>query len=162
MIPATRQPMAALPFAVWTDVAVRTGEMLVASAQVIGHRTRRIVAAGHSPGHGDRREFTRMGLEKVEAAGESLLAMGEQILTTNTQMWSRAWQDSLAAASAWLACGSSRTLPQIMERQFEVVHAVARSARSVERLSDATAHLIGQGLRPIHARATANARRLGM
>jgi hypothetical protein len=154
------QPVASMPFAVWTDVALRTGEMLVASAQVIGHRTQRIVAAGHSPGQRDRREFVRMGLEKVEAAGESLWSMGQQLIATNTQLWTRAWQDGLAAATAWMAFGSSRTLPQFMERQFEVAHALARSARSVEGLSDAAAHLVGQGLKPIHARATANARRL--
>ena len=158
----SRQPMAALPFAVWTDVALRTSEMLVASGQVIGHRTRRIVAAGHSPGPRDRREFTRMGLEKVEAAGESFWAMGQQLLATNTQMWSRAWHDAVAAGSAWLSYSGSRTLPQLMERQFELVHAVSRSARSAVRVSDAAAHLVGKGLQPIHSRATANARRLGI
>jgi len=162
MIARSPQPIASLPLAVWTDVALRTSEMLVASAQVIGHRTRRIVAAGHSPGQRDRREFVRMGFEKVEAAGESLWAMGQQVAATHTQVWNRAWQDGIAAVTAWVAFGSSRTMPQLVERQFEVAHALARSARSVERLSDAAAHLVGQGLKPIHARATANAKRLGI
>ena len=34
------------PFLVWTDLAWKTGEMMLASAQVIGHRTTRMVAAG--------------------------------------------------------------------------------------------------------------------
>ncbi|HEX6364045.1 MAG TPA: polyhydroxyalkanoate granule-associated phasin [Albitalea sp.] len=157
----TRQPLASLPFALWTDVALRTSEMLVASAQVIGHRTRRIAAAGHSPGLRDRREFARMGFEKVEAAGESLWAMGQHVLMANTQVWTRAWQDAVASTTAWMSCSGSRTLPQLLERQLEVAQALSQSARSAARLSDAAAHLVDKGLKPIHARATANARRLG-
>jgi hypothetical protein len=74
-----------------------------------------------------------MGLEKVEAAGESFWAMGQQLLAGNAQMWTRAWQDAVAAATAWMAYSGSRTLPQLMERQFELAHAVSQSARSAAR-----------------------------
>jgi hypothetical protein len=158
----SRPPIAALPFAVWTDVALRTSEMLIASAQVIGHRTQRIARAGHSPGLRDRREFARMGIEKVEAAGESALAMSSQMLVMNAQAWTRAWQDGIAAASAWMSYGGSCTLPQLVERQLQLAQAVSASAHSAARLSDVTANVVGKGLAPIHARATANAKRLGI
>jgi hypothetical protein len=153
--------MTAFPFAVWTDLALRTGEMLLASGQVIGHRTKRIAAAGHSPGLRDRREFTLMGLEKLEAAGESWWAMGQHLATMNWQLVARAWQDAMAAGMAWMAFGNSRTLPQLMQRQFDLSRSWTQAAQSAGRLSDTTARMAGKGLKPIHARATANARRLG-
>jgi len=110
-------PPAALPFMLWTDLALRTGEMLAASAQVIGHRTGRMATAGPSPSARDRKEFTRMGLEKVEAANESALAMSRQLATAQMQAGFRFWNDMLRLSSA--------------------------------------------GLKPIHSRATANAKRLG-
>jgi hypothetical protein len=152
--------MAGFPYMVWNDLALRTGEMLVASAQVIGHRTHRMAKAGHNPGLRDRREFTRMGLEKLEAAGESWWAMGQQLATMNWQLVMRAWQDVAAAGMAWLAFGSSRTLPQVMQRQLALTRTLAQSAQSASRLSHATARVAGKGLKPIHMRATANAKRL--
>ena len=56
------------PFLIWTDLALKTGEMMLASAQVIGHRTGLMAAAGPKPSKRDRREFTLMGQEKIEAA----------------------------------------------------------------------------------------------
>jgi hypothetical protein len=41
----------------------------------------------------------------------------------------RAWQDVAAAGMAWLAFGSSRTLPQVMQRQLALTrHAGAVGA----------------------------------
>ena len=55
------------PFLLWTDLAWKTGEMMMASAEVIGHRANRMAAAGPAPSLRDRREFTRMGQEKIAA-----------------------------------------------------------------------------------------------
>ena len=155
------QPMAAFPFTVWNDLALRSAEMLTASAQVIGHRTHRMATAGHSPGLRDRREFARMGLEKVEAAGESLWAMGQHMATMNWQLVLRAWQDAMAAGMAWIAFGDSRSLPQLMQGQLALGRTMSQSMRSASQVSEATARLMGKGLQPIHSRATANAKRLG-
>ena len=58
------------PFLAWTDLAWKIGEMSMASAQVIAHRTTRMAAAGPIPNASDRQEFRRMGQEKIEAATE--------------------------------------------------------------------------------------------
>ncbi|HEX6706101.1 MAG TPA: polyhydroxyalkanoate granule-associated phasin [Albitalea sp.] len=155
-----RHPVATMPLALWNDIALRTGEMMVASAQVIAHRTGRMAAAGHSPSLRDRREFTRMGLEKVEAAGESLWAMGQHLTAMNMQLAMKAWQDMVAAGTAWMSLAGSRSLPQAMRRHGELARTVSASAKSASRLSDATARVARQGLKPIHSRATANAKRL--
>ncbi len=149
------------PFKTWNDLALRTAEMLVASAQVIGHRTARMARAGPSPNARDRREFTRMGTEKIAAASESALAMGKHLATMNSQASVRAWQDWAAASTAWAALATSLTLPQALERQAALVGHLARTAQSAARASQAAAHLGRRGLAPVHARATANARRLG-
>jgi hypothetical protein len=156
-----RHPVATMPLMLWNELALNTGEMLTASAQVIAHRTGRMATAGHSPSLRDRREFTRMGVEKVEAAGESLFAMGQHVTQMNAQLALKAWQDALAAGTAWMAVASSRTLPQMMQRQAKLAKTVSASANSASRLSDATARMAKQGLKPIHSRATANAKRLG-
>jgi hypothetical protein len=152
---------AALPFALWADLALRTGEMFAASAAVIAHRTGRMARAGHAPNLRDRREFSRMGLEKMEAAGESLWAMGQHHTAAQVQLAMRAWKDMSAASDAWAGLVGSRTLPQWMAGQATLTRTLSQSAHSASRLSDATARMASKGLKPIHARATANARRLG-
>ena len=135
--------------------------MLAASAQVIAHRTGRIAQAGHAPGLRDRREFARMGLEKVEAAGESLWAIGQHLTAAHAKLAMRTWTDMAAAGNAWLGLVGSRTLPQWMAGHASMARTLSQSARSATQLSDATARMASKGLKPIHARATANARRLG-
>ena len=68
------------PFFAWNELAMKTGEMMLASAQVIQHRTGRLVTAGPNPSLRDRREFTLMGQEKVEAIAESTQAMAMQMM----------------------------------------------------------------------------------
>jgi len=149
------------PFTLWTDLALKTGEMLAASAQVITHRTSRMVSAGTSPNARDRKEFTRMGLEKVEAAGESAWAMAQQMSRTQMELGIKAWQDMAHAGVAWMSVAGSRSLPQALAKQSHLVKSVARSAQSAQRLSDATARVTSRGLKPVHRKATANAKRLG-
>jgi hypothetical protein len=63
------------PFLIWTGLALKTSEMMLASVQVIGHRAGRIAAPGPKPSARDRREFTLMGQERIEATAESAQAM---------------------------------------------------------------------------------------
>ena len=97
------------PFMLWSDLATKTLEMMLASAQVIGHRTGRMALAGPVPNARDRREFALMGQEKIEAGAQSAQAMVAHIMT----------------------------------------------------MSQNATKLAHRGLKPIHAKATANARRLG-
>lgn len=154
-------PPAALPFMMWNNLALQTAEMLVASAQVIAHRTGRMARAGHSPSLRDRREFTRMGAEKVEAANESLWAMGRQMTQMNAALGVKAWQDMMNAGAACMSLATSTDIAQAMKRQAELARTVAGSAKSASALSGAIARVSSGGLKPIHSRATANAKRLG-
>lgn len=79
----SRTPSFSNPFLVWTHLAWRTSEMMLASAQVLHHRTVRMAAVGVAPSGCDRREFVLMGQEKIEAGVESAGAMAAQKMRMN-------------------------------------------------------------------------------
>lgn len=99
--------------------AIRAAELAVAVPQVVAHRLARMATAGPWPGARDRREFSRMGSEKVAAFHESWSAM-----------WLNAWRAQMQFAMAML---QGWWWP---------------------------ARIVDQGLKPVHRRAVANARRL--
>lgn len=153
--------LSANPFLVWTDLAFKTSEMLLASAQVIGHRTSRMALAGPSPSARDRKEFTLMAQEKVEAVAESTQAMTFRMLSVNQQISIMAFKQMLSGASGFAALAGSRTMLQSGRRQAEFAgETMARSAAIAAHLSGSMAHLASHGLKPIHSRATGNAKRL--
>lgn len=104
------------PYTLWWQLSLRTWEMLLASAQVIGLRSARIAQAGASPNARDRREFSRMVSEKGQAAQRSALAMMTQLPGTWTQSWLRTWQAGLMPVHR-AATANSRRLTKIEVRR---------------------------------------------
>lgn len=155
-------PAAALfnPALLWADFAMKTTEMLISSGQVIGARVDQMARAGATPNARDRKEFARMGSEKVRAATESSLAMAARLQSMNGNLWLRAWQQWFGGATALMSLGASKTWGQAVQRQGAVYRSMARSADTASQLSNATARLAHSGLAPVHRAATANARRL--
>lgn len=149
------------PFLIWADLALKTGEIMLASAQVIAHRTARMAAAGSKPSSRDRREFALMGQEKIGAATKSAQGIAAHMLTVDPFLVARAVQQSLAGAAAMMSLAGSRTASQAIARQARLAHVMARSVRTASRISASSARLAHRGLKPIHSRATANAKRLG-
>ena len=133
---------------IWTDAA-RTGlqfwETLAASARDIAHRMPMIDAGMRNPWTADHVELTGMVTEKATAfakAGDSLAAD----MAAMQGLWFQAMQD------AW-SLGTAGRLPS-----------AKRVAASNDRAMRLAAGMIGAGgraLTPIHAKATANAKRLG-
>jgi len=148
------------PFLAWGELAWRGLEMSLASGEVIAHRTARMAAAGPLPGARDRREFTLMGQEKMEAATESATAIGTHLMRMNLEFGSKLARLMLANTAALMSVATSRNAGQLMARQAEFARTVTRSMTTAAALSDSTARLVGHGMAPVHARATANARRL--
>ena len=149
-----------LPFMLWCDLAAKTQEMMLASAQVIAHRTSRMAGAGLAPGARDRREFALMGQEKIEAGAESAQAMTAQLMSMSQPWGLLAWRHMLQSSAAFMALAGSRTPGQIIARQATLARAVGRSAVSLAGASKDAARIAQRGLKPIHAKATANAKRL--
>jgi hypothetical protein len=149
------------PFTLWTGLALKTGEMMMASAQVIGHRTARIASAGAAPSPHDRREFRLMGQEKLEAATESAQAIATHMFSLNRQIGVLAFEQIMAGATGAMSLAASSTVAQSAKVQARLMSdTVSNSTHAASRLADSVARIAQHGLKPIHSRATANAKRL--
>ena len=155
----SRIPSFPNPFVLWTSVAWKTGEMMLASAQVIHHRVGRMAAG--APSARDRRELALMGQEKIEAGVESAAAIAAHMVTMNPLLGARAVKHMMSGAAAVMSLAASRTAGQAMGRHAKLVRTMTQSAATNAQLSGAAARLAQRGLKPIHSRATANAKRLG-
>ncbi len=133
---------------IWADAAqtgMRMWETMAASAVVIDKRMPMIDAGMRNPFTADHDELTGMVTEKAQAfakAGDSLA----QDMAAMQGLWLQVVQD------AW-AMGTSGRVPSA--RQM-----TARGDRAL-RLTDSMIGAGGRALAPIHAKATANAKRLG-
>lgn len=143
----------------WADVALTTSEMLVSSNSVIRIRTLRMAEHGMLPDASDMREMRLMSDEKLAAAGESGSAIASQLHATHANLVQGAEQ-WLLSASALMALATSATPAQAVRRSEAFVNATTRAAATITRLSSAGARITRRGLKPIHAKATSNARRL--
>ena len=101
-----------------------------------------------------------MGQEKVEASAESARAMAAHMMTMNLNRGVHAFSQMMNATTAFMSLAANRTPAQFVARQARLAETVARSAITAADLSTSTARLAKRGLKPIHSRATANARRL--
>lgn len=158
---SSSRAVAFTPIAAWLALITKTSEMLVASAEVIGHRTGRMLLSGPLPGPSDQREFELMSSEKIAAAMDSSQAMASHMVSLNMRLWRQMFTAQMGAATAMASLATSRTPTQAFERQVHLVRAINRTTVSAERLSHSAARLVHRGLAPIHSRAVANAKRLG-
>ena len=149
------------PFMLWGDLATKTLEMMLASAQVIAHRTCRMALAGPAPNARDRREFALMGLEKIEAGAQSAQAMAAHMVSMSQPWDALAFRHLLRNSAAFMSLASSRTPSQWISRQEALARALGQSAVRMADVSKDATKLAHRGLKPIHAKATTNARRLG-
>jgi len=124
-------------------LGTQASELLLAAPQVVAHRLGRMALAGPRPSARDRREFQRMGAEKLAAFGEACQAMALQTIKSNQQL----------AAALMRSTG-----PGAASRGIFAQAPLARAAADWQK---AVLDILGQGLRPVHRRAVANARRLG-
>jgi len=67
-------------------LAIQAFELSIAAPQVIAYRLARLALAGLSPSARDRREFARMGTEKIAAFYESWNAMYLALLRANLSL----------------------------------------------------------------------------
>lgn len=150
----------ASPLLPWLDLALETQEMLLSSGAVIGMRTGRIARAGFAPSAADLAEFHLMGHEKFAAARESGLAMAKQWHSSQLALAGKALQQWAQGAAAFFSMAGSLTPAQVAARGNAFVQTAADTATMAGQLSGVAARIARQGLKPIHAAATSNARRL--
>jgi hypothetical protein len=148
------------PLMLWADVAVKTSEMLLSAGSVIRIRTERMARAGLAPSESDLAEFQLMGQEKLAAASEAGAAMANQWHTTLFGLPNRAVRHLLGGGVALFSLATSVTADQAVTHAEALGNATTRSAAAVSQLTSASARIVQRGLKPIHAKATSNARRL--
>jgi hypothetical protein len=144
----------------WADMALKTHEMLLSSGSVIQMRTERMAKAGLTPSPADLAEFQLMGDEKLAAAGEAGAAMARQWHSSHVSLTSRALQQWFLSAGAFLSMAGSITPAQAAVRGDAFVKATTRAVSTAGQLSGTAVRIAREGLKPIHAAATSNARRL--
>ncbi len=149
------------PFALWTDLAMQTTGMMLASAEVINHRTTRMAQSSIPPSAKDAAEFTLMGQEKLEAATESMQAAAMSMMAFSPFAAMKVFNEMATVQADLFHLATSSSLPMAMSRQQKLGRSWERAAKSAASLSDQTANHALDTLKPIHSRATANARRLG-
>jgi hypothetical protein len=138
-------PLPILPLTPWLQLGTRTAEMLLASGQVIAMRVSRMAAAGASPTARDRKEFLRMGSEKVQAGAQSALAVGAQWQAIGWQLWARGWQQwmTLLGGAAVRAAPLHSHLPRLAQAALAPVHRAATA--NARRLSGVARERSGRG-----------------
>lgn len=77
------------PYTAWMDAAISAGDMAMASAQVIARRGQRMAQAQWPLSPRDAKEFTLMGTEKMQAAGEAMLAMFSPMMINTGALFMR-------------------------------------------------------------------------
>ena len=148
------------PLMLWADVAVTTQEMWVSSASVVQARTERMALAGLAPNQADMAEFQLMVQEKVAAVGESGNAIVSQFQTSGLALLNRAIRQWFSGAAAFAGLLTSVTPAQAWTQGDRLLDVGTQAAVTVSQLSSAAARVTQRGLETIHAKATANARRL--
>jgi hypothetical protein len=152
---------AANPFLAWTTLALKTNEMLLASVQVISHRSNRIAKAGILPSARDQQEFALMGQEKIEAAAESAQAIASRIMTINQQLGTMIFKQLISGTSGFVSLAFQPAFALSGKQQAKLLRAAMQNSTAVaSKLAGSVAHLAHHGLKPIHSRATGNAKRL--
>lgn len=149
------------PLMLWTDVALKTQEMLLSSGSVIQIRTERMAKAGLAPSADDLAEMQLMAQEKLSAVSESGAAIANQLHTASYSLAHRAMRHWLSGATAWVGLATSVTPAQAAAHSHELFNASHRAIANATQMTSASARVVHRGLKPIHAKATANARRLG-
>lgn len=71
-------------------LAAQAVELSLAAPQVVAQRVARMARGGAAPSTADRREFARMGSEKVAAFWQSWFAMGMVAWQQSWRLWSGA------------------------------------------------------------------------
>jgi hypothetical protein len=148
------------PLAQWFELALKTQEMLLSSGSVIRMRTERIARAGLAPSADDLAEFQLMGQEKLAAASESGLAMARQWQSSHLSLANRVLQQWLQSTSAFFSLAGSVTPAQAAAHSDALVQSAAGTVDAASQLPDIAARIANDGLEPIRAAATSNARRL--
>lgn len=126
------------PFMLWTDLAMKTTEMVVSSGQVIGERVDELTRASAHPSQQDYSQLTLLAPERVKGATETALETFTRLQTTGWQFMANAWQQWFSTLAAMTTITGSRTFGQVLERQDRLYKSLTRAgADAISAANDA-------------------------
>jgi hypothetical protein len=141
------------PMALWWQTCLKAAETMVAAPQVITHRTARMAQVGSIPTQVDQREFAAMGAEKVVAFSQAWMNAASEIVTFQQQMASTAIHQWWAMANQFNPVTTFTAPWSLMKAPIGLLFTSNRAMSITPRIAHAV-------VKPIHAKATSNARRL--
>ena len=168
------------PWMAWMDVAASLSEMMFSSAQVVAQRGARMAASGTPLSARDQKEFTRMGAEKAQAAGESMMAMfspnadagtlglklaemGWRQMQRNARLlqnWSPLSFGTMQSWSTSPVAASTKAMNELLRQGNYVRESAIDATRTAAHTSSAASRVAKRGIKPVKSRVKANARRL--
>lgn len=144
-----------------TRTAVSGGEMLQAAGDVINARLEIMAAGLADPRKIDLTEMSLMSTEKVEALSASASAMAKTFGDIGGRLGSGVMTEAGLASKAVSAMAAAGTPAAAMQAQYS--YAVGWWSRAASQMLTLNSELLkgqAEALRPIHATAVANAKRL--
>ncbi|GAA0642138.1 phasin [Brevundimonas lenta] len=141
--------------------ALSGGEMMKAAGDVIAARMEIMAAGLADPRKADLKELSLMGSEKVEALSESASSMAKTMGTIGGRLGASAMSELSHASQAASAMTTASSPAALAQAQY--AWAIGWWGRAANQTLGLTSELLkGQAdaLKPIHATAVANAKRL--
>jgi hypothetical protein len=129
----------------WWRTVSDAAQIWTAAPQVIALRSVRVLADRFALRADTRRELARMAQEKTAAAGESAAAVALQVWKTN-------WELALIPLRLWWGMGAGAA--------WRAPFMPVSGGAAQKQLAAAASRIAQSGLRPVHRRVTANAKRL--
>lgn len=144
-----------------TATAVAGGELMKASGEVILARLEILAKGMADPRQTDLREISLMSSEKVEALSESAATLGRNLGAVGDRL-SRSAATEVSLASQAAGAMASASSPQALAAvQYDYALGWwSRAAGQMLSLSHDMLAAQSEALKPIHATAVANAKRL--
>ena len=176
---AARTPWS--PWMAWMDIAASMQDMALNAGQVVAQRGARMAAAGSPLSTRDRREFTLMGVEKAQAAGEAMLAMFSPMIINggalSMKLGEMAWRQMMrnarlmrnwspmafASPAQWASApieASTRAMADAVQQGNYLSATANDAAQATVHISRAASRVAKRGIAPVKRRVKANARRL--
>ena len=141
------------PVTLWWQTWLKAAETMIAAPQVVAHRTARMAHASPAPNRSDQRELATMGVEKVVAFSQAGLNAASELVAFQQQMANAALHQWWVMANLFNPLTACTAPWRVMNAPVELLSARHRALSITPRVAHGA-------VKPIHAKATSNARRL--
>jgi hypothetical protein len=145
------------------DLMIKSSEIALACGQTIWYRTLMMASADAAAlTDVERREFSRMYTEKVQALMDYGQIMAREMVRLNEQFAMMAWSQFLSSGMAMTSLATGQNPGRTFATQRQLMDSAGqRASDASQKISAAMTRAAAKGLAPVHTAVTANARRLG-